>query len=391
MIARYLSRGALFVLREPGDPEPAAAAVVTREGADRWELKNLSVRPDRQRRGLGRRMIAFLRERYAGPGRVLEAGTGDSPDTLRFYAACGFDPVRVERDFFPRHYPRPSVEAGRPLRDMVYLRLPLGAEAAEAAPLRILVSPAKQMRADPDGFAPEGLPHFLGDAMVLRSALQALSPRELQTLWRCGDALARENAARLREMDLTRNLTPALFAFVGIQYRYMAPGVFTHDQLRYVRRHLRILSGFYGVLRPFDGVAPYRLEMQARLAAEGCRDLYGFWGGRLAAALEAEGGVVIDLCSREYSRAAAPHLSPAVRRVSCVFGREEGGRVAERGTLCKMARGEMVRWLAERQVTDPEALREFDGLGYRFSPTWSGPDRFVFLQEASRRGEEDDI
>ena len=88
--------------------------------------------------------------------------------------------------------------------------------------------------------------------------------------------------------------------------RYIAPAVFSQSALDYVQEHLRILSGFYGVLRPFDGVAPYRLEMQAKLRTDFCKDLYDFWGGKLAEALSPD-GAVIDLASGEYSRAVVPH------------------------------------------------------------------------------------
>ena len=180
-------------------------------------------------------------------------------------------------------------------------------------------------------------------------------------------------------MDLRRGLTPALLAYKGIQYRYMAPGVMEAAQLDYLREHLRILSGFYGLLRPFDGVTPYRLEMQARLAAEGFRDLYGFWGGLPAGQLAAETDCVLNLASREYARAVKPHLPPSVRFVTCVFGERAGDRVVEKGVRCKMARGQMVRWLAERHVTDLEGLRAFDQLGYRFHPEVSTEDCYVFL------------
>ena len=82
-------------------------------------------------------------------------------------------------------------------------------------------------------------------------------------------------------MDLTKNLTPALLAYDGIQYTYMAPAVFEDGQFDYVQEHLRILSGFYGVVKPLDGVVPYRLEMQAKAAVDGRRNLYDFWGDSL--------------------------------------------------------------------------------------------------------------
>ena len=245
--------------------------------------------------------------------------------------------------------------------------------------MRIIISPAKRMVTDTDSLPVEGLPAFLEQAERLKAALRGMSPGELQALWRCSDAIARLNGERLSGMDLRRRLTPAILSYEGIQYRYMAPGVMETDQLRYLREHLRILSGFYGLLRPFDGVTPYRLEMQARLQVDGCGNLYAFWGDHLAKELAAETDSVLNLASKEYSRAVEPHLPRSVRFLSCRFGQRRGGKVVETGTMCKMARGQMVRWLAERHVTDLEGLRAFDQLGYRFHPEVSTEDCYVFL------------
>ena len=178
--------------------------------------------------------------------------------------------------------------------------------------MRVIIAPAKKMRRDTDSFPVEGLPVFLEEAGRLKRALQGMAPGELQALWKCSGALAGLNAGRLADMDLRRGLTPAILAYEGIQYRYMAPGVMEAAQLDYLREHLRILSGFYGLLRPFDGVTPYRLEMQARLSVDGAGDLYAFWGGRLAEQLASETDWVLNLASREYSRAVEPHLPPGV-------------------------------------------------------------------------------
>ena len=152
--------------------------------------------------------------------------------------------------------------------------------------MKILISPAKKMRSDPDTLAPEALPALLSETERLLAALRTMTPGELQALWRYSDAIAAQNLERLRDMDLRRQLTPALLSYVGLQYQYIAPGVLEQRQYDYLQDHLRILSGFYGVLRPFDGVTPYRLEMGARLETEGARDLYAFWGDKLARALE---------------------------------------------------------------------------------------------------------
>lgn len=249
--------------------------------------------------------------------------------------------------------------------------------------MKLIISPAKKMRVDVDGFAPEGLPPFLADASRLRDALSALSPQALQALWKCNDAIARQNVERLETMDLTHRLTPALFAYEGIQYQYMAPGVLDRQALDYLRDHLRILSGFYGLLRPFDGVTPYRLEMQARLSVDGKKDLYAFWGDRLAKALAEETDTVINLASKEYSRAVEPHLPPSVSFLTCTFAVRKGDKLAEAGTMCKMARGEMVRFLAEEGITDPEDIRAFRGLDYAFSAEHSTRNHYVFIKGGS--------
>ena len=254
--------------------------------------------------------------------------------------------------------------------------------------MRIIISPAKKMREDPDTFRPEGLPALLPAAERLLSALRALTPQQLKKLWSCSDAIAALNVERLACMDLRRAVTPALLAYEGIQYRYLAPGVLEEGALSYVGEHLHIVSGLYGLLRPFDAVTPYRLEMQAKLAVDGHRDLYGFWGGRLGAALGAETDTVVDLASKEYSRAVLPHLPPRTRVVTCVFGERNGDRVVEKGTLCKMARGEMVRWMAEQRTKRPEDLTAFSALGYRHDPARSETDRLVFLRETEKEAAE---
>ena len=246
--------------------------------------------------------------------------------------------------------------------------------------MRIIISPAKKMREDGDTLAPRGLPAFLGEAERLRDALRAMTAPERQALWRCSGAIAAVNEERLAAMDLERAHTPAILAYEGIQYQYMAPGVFTGEALDYVQEHLRILSGFYGLLRPFDAVTPYRLEMQARLPVDGGRDLYAFWGRKLADKLAEETDAVLDLASREYSRAVQPFLPPRVRWITVVFGEEKAGKIVEKGTLCKMARGRMVRWLAENQVRRPEEARAFSELGYRFSPERSGERTYLFVK-----------
>lgn len=248
--------------------------------------------------------------------------------------------------------------------------------------MRLILSPAKKMRVDTDSFPCLGLPRFLPRTRKILAALRALSPKELQSLWKCSDRIAAQNVERLKTMDLEGSLTPAVMAYVGIQYQYLAPGVLSQGELDYLQEHLRILSGFYGLLRPFDGVAPYRLEMGARLSVAGKRDLYAYWGDTLAQALWAESDTVVNLASQEYSRCITAHPKPGTRLITCVFGEVRQGKVVEKGTLCKMARGEMVRCLAQQGARDPEAMQSLTPLGYRFQPDRSDETTYVFCKEA---------
>ena len=251
--------------------------------------------------------------------------------------------------------------------------------------MKIIISPAKKMRVDTESLPWTSLPVFLERTGEIFNELKQLSYQDLKVLWNCNDSIAKMNAERLKNMDLHNRLTPAILAYEGIQYRYMAPGVFSDRAYAYIQDHLRILSGFYGILRPFDGVTPYRLEMQAKLQIGDKKDLYDYWDNRIAEELFSETECVINLASKEYSICISKYLPPNLRFITCIFGEEKNGRVIEKGTLCKMARGEMVRYLAEHQINNAEQIKEFDRLNYRFSELYSNENMFVFLQDGGEK------
>lgn len=249
--------------------------------------------------------------------------------------------------------------------------------------MRIIISPAKKMKVDTDSLPYQDLPGFLPKTEQLRKILQSMSGAELKQLWKCNDQIAQLNIQRLQNMDLYNRLTPAVLAYEGIQYQYMAPGVFTEQAFLYIQEHLRILSGFYGILKPFDGVIPYRLEMQAKLRVGEAKDLYTYWGDSLAKKLLAETDCILNLASKEYSVCISKYLPANAHFVTCVFGEEKNGKVIEKGTMCKMARGEMVRFMAEKQITNPEKIKSFDRLNYRFDSHRSSNNLFVFILNAT--------
>ena len=122
--------------------------------------------------------------------------------------------------------------------------------------MKIILSPAKKMNIDTDSLAPMGLPAFLDRTDEILAWLKHKSHEELKALWKCNDKIAEQNVKRLESMDLYKNLTPAVLAYEGIAYQYMAPAVFEDGHFAYLQEHLRILSAFYGALKPMDGVTP---------------------------------------------------------------------------------------------------------------------------------------
>lgn len=256
--------------------------------------------------------------------------------------------------------------------------------------MKIIISPAKTMNVDREIHDIKDLPPFLEETKILMSEIQKLSFDEAKSLWKCSDKLAELNFRRFAEMDLEKGLTPALFSYEGLQYKSMGPRVFSNEALAYIREHLRILSGFYGVLRPFDGVVPYRLEMQAKLTVGEYEDLYKFWGGKIYAFIadecrgsalnETQPFTILNLASKEYAQIIEKHRESNCRFVTVDFCELVHDKVKQKATLAKMARGDMVRFLAERNITDLEEVKTYTGFGFRFSEEFSGRDRLVFVK-----------
>lgn len=245
--------------------------------------------------------------------------------------------------------------------------------------MKIIVSPAKKMNMNTDMLPVRKPPRFQKEAEELCRTIQKLSFEEAKDLWKCNDKLAELNYRRFQDMDLEQCLTPALLAYEGLQYQHMAPDVFSREALAYIQENLRILSGFYGVLEPLDGVTPYRLEMQAKLSVNGKKDLYDYWGDRIYQAVTDNDHIILNLASKEYSRAVQKYLKPEDEFITVEFGELVNGRVKQKGTYAKMARGEMVRFMAENQIKSREKLEAFCSLGLKYKEELSDESRMVFL------------
>lgn len=246
--------------------------------------------------------------------------------------------------------------------------------------MKIIISPAKKMNVDTDSLSVKRMPSILHKTEELKQWIQGLSWEETKKLWKCNDKLVDLNFERFQEMDLHKNLTPAVLSYEGLQYQYMAPGVMEETQHTYIQEHLRIISGFYGLLAPFDGVVPYRLEMQAKAQVNGQKDLYEFWGDIIYKTLTKNDHTILNLASKEYSKAIEPYLQEQDQFITCVFGEYKDGKVIQKGTMAKMARGEMVNFLSGTDADSPEDAKKFNRLDYQYREDLSTEEEYVFLR-----------
>ena len=244
--------------------------------------------------------------------------------------------------------------------------------------MKIILSPAKKMITDTDSIAPVGMPDFLDKTTKILSWMKSLEKEELKAIWKCNDKIARQNFDRLENMDLYHMLTPAILSYEGIAFQYMAPTVFEDGQFEYIQKHLRILSAFYGSLKPLDGVKPYRLEMQAKVTIGNTRNLYDYWGDLLYQSVIDDSRIIINLASKEYSKCIEKYLSPKDTYITITFCELSGEKLVTKGTYAKMARGEMVRFMAERGIENPADIQEFNRLGYRFREDLSSEKEYIF-------------
>lgn len=244
----------------------------------------------------------------------------------------------------------------------------------------LILAPAKNMaypKQDPG--TPLSRPVFSREAVLLAGELRKLAPWQLETVLAVNSQLALKAFEAYQRFGFPdERETAALLAYQGLQYQHIAAGDFTPEDFAVAQERIRIVSALYGVLRPLDGIFPYRLEMQCTFPFQGKR-LYRFWGGKLWEALaKAEPGCqIVNLASQEYAKAILPYAPPE-RVVTCDFLVPKRGRLFCVATTAKMARGEMARMAVKKRLTQPEELQAFQWNGFRFQSKLSSGARYVF-------------
>lgn len=254
----------------------------------------------------------------------------------------------------------------------------------------VIISPAKDL--DMSAVAERKAatrPELLDHSAVIMEKLRKQKPAQLAKLMDISPKLAKLNHERNQAWTLpftAKNSKPAVLAFNGEVYRGLDAKSFNEGDMKFAQRHLRILSGLYGVLRPLDLMQAYRLEMGCGFSVKrGAKDLYAFWGDTITEALgramrESGDDVLIDLASQEYAKAVRFQKLKA-RVITPVFKDKSPGGYKVFFLFAKQQRGRMSRYIVQHRVTDPEVLKRYDQDGYRFAPEMSTPEEWTFIRD----------
>lgn len=246
--------------------------------------------------------------------------------------------------------------------------------------MHIIISPSKKMHIQNDVFAPKNKPRFVNRSQILLDALKSYSDEKLQKLWNVSDSLFAQCKETLLNIDLNKASSPALFSYIGLQYDSLGTNSLDENALLYLEKRLFILSGFYGILQPYDAIVPYRLEMQAKMSVSGFKDLYAFWFETMQDFFNHEiKGPILDLASFEYSKVVSKAIDDKKRLIKVSFlDKTKDGKLKEFGTFSKKARGSMLRFMAEKGIDDIDGLKDFN-LGYVFERSLSDENTLCFV------------
>lgn len=253
----------------------------------------------------------------------------------------------------------------------------------------VVISPAKTLDFDKTNESlPMTEPEFLNEARILVDDLKEYDISSLSNLMKISNKLGELNKSRFEQW--TQSLSEArqcLLAFKGDVYKGLDVGSFTLEDFFYTNDHLRILCGLYGILRPFDGIQPYRLEMSTKVAFDKYKNLYDFWGEKLINRLEkdireTDNNLLINLASYEYYKSIENILNNKdINVITPIFKEYKNGEYKIVSFKAKRARGLMTSYIMKNKLNTVEEIKDFKDEGYKFNKSLSNDKELVFTRD----------
>lgn len=251
----------------------------------------------------------------------------------------------------------------------------------------IILSPSKKLDFDTQIKGSIQSPDFIEDSKELIKILRKLPSKEISKLMDLSDKLAELNHERYQQFStpFTKdNARQAIFAFKGDVYDGLEAENFSNENLKFAEKHLRIISGLYGILKPTDLIQPYRLEMGTKLSNGRGKNLYDFWGDKITEKLNnvmanENSKILINLASSEYFKAVKPKKING-RIITPVFKENKKGKLSIVMLFAKRARGMMAQYIIKNNIKNPDDIKNFKTDGYKFNPSLSTENEWIFVR-----------
>ncbi len=247
-----------------------------------------------------------------------------------------------------------------------------------------IISPAKNMRnLKIDNINPQIIGkerYFTKETEEIIRVLKDLTPWDIQSLMKVNEKIALQSYAYFQDFNFNDKGVCGLLAYDGLVFKNIKAEDFTKEDFDYANKHIRILDAFYGMVNPLDDILPYRLEMQYPIKIQG-NNLYKFWDDKIYKKLYSEDNVIVNLASEEYAKTVRRFLNEEDIFIDIDFKVNKDGKLKTLATLAKMARGQMVKYIIENKIDNPEDLKNFTFNSFKFCSNLSTPRKFVFIKE----------
>ncbi len=256
----------------------------------------------------------------------------------------------------------------------------------------IVLSPAKTLDYDFEVLNKHSVPAFLNQSSKLIKLLQKKEPKDIASLMGLSDKLATLNYDRYQSWTASKTVSndskPSMLVFKGDVYQGLQAESLSKSDLNFAQKHLRILSGLYGILKPLDLMKPYRLEMGTKLETSEGNSLYKFWGDKiqknvLSELKDMKSDLIVNLASKEYFTVLGK-MPEDINLVTPTFKDYKNGNYKIISFYAKKARGLMARWIIKNKIRNFEDLVDFNLDGYSFSKKESTVTTPVFLRKLSK-------
>ena len=247
-----------------------------------------------------------------------------------------------------------------------------------------IISPAKNMRnLKIDNINPQIIGkerYFTKETDEIIRVLKDLTPWDIQSLMKVNEKIALQSYAYFQDFNFNDKGVCGLLAYDGLVFKNIKAEDFTKEDFDYANKHIRILDAFYGMVNPLDDILPYRLEMQYPIKIQG-NNLYKFWDDKIYKKLYSEDNIIVNLASEEYAKTVRRFLNEEDIFIDIDFKVNKDGKLKTLATLAKMARGQMVKYIIENKIDNPEDLKNFTFNSFKFCSNLSTPRKFVFIKE----------